>query len=250
MNAIMDSMKEIRASEELKAGTLQYLSGQRKVHSIPVTRHVLRYALIAVCLLMALGMGGYSVYRKPVSYISIDINPSIELGINRFERVVSADAYNEDGQNILKGVTLKHVPYGKAIDRLLSDETYSGYLTADSVLVFTVVSDRPDTVIKEINESGTGHAYNAQIYTSDEFCMEEAHQYDMSFGKYRAYQELSLYDENVTVEDCHGMTIGEIQDRIEGCKHHRWSEDNVQQIPENNWGGHHGGRRGHHGRYR
>lgn len=248
MNAIMESMKEIHASEKMKADTLRYLNGKRREHSIPKTRHVLQYAFIAVCLLLALGTGGYSVYRRPVSYISIDINPSIELGINRFERVVSADAYNEDGQYILKDVALKNIPYAKAIDRLLSDEAYSHYLTEGSVLVFTVVAEQPDAVIKEISESGTGHAYNAQIYTSDEFCMEEAHQYNMSFGKYRAYQELSQYDENVTVEDCHGMTIGEIQDRIEGCRHHRRVQGEENPLPEYDWGGHHGRHRNHHGK--
>ena len=58
---------------------------------------------------------------------------------------------------------------------------------------------------------------------------------EMSFGKYRAYLELAEYDRSVTVEDCHGMSMGEIQDRIEGCRQHEETEHS------GNHGGHHGG---------
>lgn len=247
MNVIRENMKEIKASEELKADTLRYLNEQRRAYSIPAVHHFGRYALIMACLLLALGVGGYSAYRRPVSYISIDVNPSIELGINRFKRVVSADAYNKDGEDILKDVVWKNIPYEEAVERLLSSERHSGFLTENSVLVVTVISDDPDTMIEGINAAGTGRKYHAQIYVSDPECLKEAHWHDMSFGKYRAYQELSQYDEEITVEACHEMTIGEIQDRIEGCKHHQQAEDLEIQSPEKNWNGHHGGHRRHHG---
>lgn len=57
--------------------------------------------------------------------------------------------------------------------------------------------------------------------------------HEMSFGKYRAYLELSEYDQNVTVEDCHGMTMGEIQNRINRCR-------------QNHAGGNKNGHKGHH----
>lgn len=247
MNVIRNSMKEIKASEELKADTLRYLKEQRNVRSIPAVHHFARYVFVAACLLLALGLGGYSVYRRPVSYISIDVNPSIELGINRFERVVSVNAYNEDGQDVLKSASLKNIPYEEAIKKLLSDEFYSGFLTKDSVLVFTVISDSPDTMIEEINEGGAGLMYRAKMYISDMDCLEEAHQHDMSFGKYRAYQELAQYDETVTVEDCHGMSIGEIQNRIDGCRHYEQTEDTEPQSTEESGYRHHGGHKKHHG---
>ena len=42
--------------------------------------------------------GGTWLYFTPTMEISVDINPSIELGVNRFDRVISVDGYNEDGQ--------------------------------------------------------------------------------------------------------------------------------------------------------
>lgn len=219
MNRIQESMNKIQASEELKKNTLQYLEKQQKEQS-PRRGFRIRFVLAACCILaFLLGIGGYSVYIKPVSYISIDVNPSIELGINRFEKVVSVVAYNQDGQDILQYLSLKNISYIQAIDKLLQEESYDKFLTEDSLLIFTVISDRSDTIIEKINTNQDLWLYDALTYTSDKTCMEEAHQHEMSFGKYRVYIELSQYDESITVEDCHGMTIGEMQDRIETCRH-------------------------------
>lgn len=253
MKRIRESMKEIQASKELKENTMNYLKQQqRRIR----TGRILRYALAAACLCLMLTAGGYTVYKRPVSYISIDVNPSIEFGVNSFGRVVEVDAYNQDGENILKQTALKHVPYLKAIRRLLMDGSYSGYLTEDSRVFITVISDSRETILEEIRADGLAGKYGAKTYTSDLSCREEAHRQAMSFGKYRACLELSMYDESITVEDCHGMSMGEIEDRIETCKGHgngngngdegagrrkRNRRRNCQKDDEDeSYGGHHG----------
>lgn len=224
MNKIRKSMEGIRASEELKQETLRRLLERQAESERKRPRRIPRYAPVLVCLCFFLIMGGYTVYGRPVSYISIDVNPSIELGTNRFGKVVSAVAYNEDGQSVLEHISLKNISYMQAIDRLLTDEAYNGFLTEDSMLVFTVISDRPDAIIEKINENETWKSYGAVTYVSDRSCMKEAHQHEMSFGKYRAYQELAGYDETITVEECHGMTMREIRSRIDVCRGHEESE--------------------------
>ena len=232
MNAIQESMEKIQASEELKQTTLQYLD----LYSAS------RYVLAAACLLVILGIGGYSVYNVPVSYISIDVNPSIELGVNRFGKVVWAKAYNGDGQDILEHISLKNISYVQAIDRLLNDKSYSRFLAGGSQLVFTVISESPDTMVKQIEADEYLRMYGAKTYTSDKACMKEAHQHEMSFGKYRAYLELSQYDRGITVEDCHSMTMGEIQNRIEDCMQHGEGQygGNSSGEKERTHGHHHG----------
>ena len=78
-NKIKQSLSKIQATEELKENTLQYLLKQQQKKSSFKQRPVLKYALAAICMFLLLGVGGYSVYRQPVSYISIDVNPSVEL---------------------------------------------------------------------------------------------------------------------------------------------------------------------------
>ncbi len=240
MNAVRESMERIQAPEELKQSTLRYLEEQRKQKGDFHAHPVWRYVLAAACLFFLLSAGGYSVYFRPVSYISIDVNPSIELGVNRFGKVVLEKAYNKDGQDILEHVSLKNISYVQAINKLLNDENYSRFLDGDPQLVFTVISDSPDTMMEKINAAGYLQAYGAKTYTSDRLCMEEAHQHEMSFGKYRAYLELSQWDQGITVEDCHSMTIGEIQNRIESCKGH--GVEGGSKGTGKNHGHHHGDR--------
>lgn len=220
-NGIRKSMEGIRASEELKRNTLKYVEEQREKRSGRKRYPVRQLALAAVaCLLIVLTVRGYSIYETPVSYISIDVNPSVELGINRFGRVVTAEGYNEDGREVLGQLSLKNLPYLQAVERLLEKEMRGGFLGAGSQLFFTVISEKPEIMLAQLGEGEPWKAYEALIYTSDEICREAAHQHEMSFGKYRACLELSEWDENITVEDCHGMTMAEIQDRIDGCKEH------------------------------
>ena len=69
--------------------TKEYLS--KKIYSRsaaprPVFR---RAAALAAGLVLLFFIGGSWVFMTPTAYISIDINPSLELGINRFDRIVS-----------------------------------------------------------------------------------------------------------------------------------------------------------------
>lgn len=252
MNRIRESMEGVKASRELKAGTLRYLEQQRTRRSRPVWRRGTFYALAAaMCVLFLLGNGWRILYGTPISFISMDVNPSIELGINRYGRVVAAEAYNEDGLGVLQRLSLKNKPYVQAVRSLLEDELYRKYLRGDATLVFTIISDSSEDIREQLDSIDIGKSYNIQTYSSDSHCMEEAHLHDMSFGKYRAYLELAEYDQSVTVEDCHGMSIGEIQDRIEGCRQHEETERSTNCGGGNesgdygNHGGHHGG---HHNR--
>mgnify|MGYP006964182038 CR=1 FL=1 len=56
-----------------------------------------RVLSVAACLLL-LFLGGRQFYFIPTVKISIDINPSMELGVNRFDRIVSVEGYNDDGK--------------------------------------------------------------------------------------------------------------------------------------------------------
>lgn len=228
MNEFKKSMMGIQASEQLKKDTLFYVNEQRerRLHAKPYRG--LRTAAAMVCVVFLFLVGGYTIYNHPVSYISIDVNPSVELGINCFGKVVAMQAYNGDGQNILDQSSLKYTSYMKAIAELLELEASQGFLAEKSVLVFTVVADDSDRVIKEICSNPSWQAYDVLTYTSDETCMEEAHRQEMSFGKYRAYLELARYNSSITVEDCHGMTMGEIQGQIDSCKDHEQIEGEEQ----------------------
>ncbi len=77
----------------------------------------LRPALAAaVVLVLLLGVASpFAVGRilasgSPVAFVTLDINPSLEFGVNRWSRVVTAATLNEDGEAVLSGLDWRGRP--------------------------------------------------------------------------------------------------------------------------------------------
>lgn len=98
---------------------------------------VLRPALALACVLLVLLLPGGLAYQHywalgpVVAYVSVDINPSLELGIDARERVCVARALNADGERLLAGLPYRR----RTLDRVLTDLTLraieQGYLSGD-----------------------------------------------------------------------------------------------------------------------
>lgn len=218
-NKIRNAFEPIKASDKMKNSTIRYLQQARTTQSPNLAAHTWQRSFAAVCamLIIVLGIGGLYTVRTPVSYVSIDVNPSIELALNRYERVVSAKAYNEDGTVVLSGLKVNGMRYTQAIDAIVESDAMQPYLTEDSALTFTVASgntDRETEIVTGIENSHGCSSHGGVSYTADVSSLSEAHGCGMSFGKYAAYLTLSQYDNTITAEDCHDMTMGEIHRQI------------------------------------
>lgn len=223
MNPLQRALNQVAATEEMKRRAGERLSLERQRRQ---SRGKRLRRLAAACALLALagaGMAGWKVYQTPVSFISIDVNPSLELGVNRMDRVVQTTAYNADGAEIAGRLALENQTYQQAIDCLLADPVFRSYLSEEAGVFFTVVSEKQAQMEREIAGLESYQSCRGQLYASDLHCLGEAHENGLSVGKYRAYLELSQYDQTVTVEDCHDLTMDQIQRQIQ--YHHSHQED-------------------------
>ena len=73
---LLEGRNRGRASEKISSIT-SYLS-----------KNAVRIA--AAALILVVGVGSVTVYATPCSTVTMDINPSLEYKVNRFERVTSA----------------------------------------------------------------------------------------------------------------------------------------------------------------
>ncbi len=217
-NRIQDAFDHIRADASLKESTKQFLYDRRTGNRYPRRRPAMRYAVSMICavLILAAGAAGYSWVRMPVSYVSIDVNPSIELGLNRFDRVVSAKAYNAEGEAILDELSLKWKRYTDALHAVIECEGMRAYLADGEEPVLAVAADQ--TRGQELEQGVrrcSGHMrHHCQNVSVDLDMASQAHHSDLSVGKYYAYLQLSQYDSSVTVDDCREMSMAEINARI------------------------------------
>jgi len=60
-------------------------------------------ASLALVLLSFVGIGSHS-YVEPYSYVSLDINPSIEYALNRYDKVISVAGINTEGQQVVSSI--------------------------------------------------------------------------------------------------------------------------------------------------
>lgn len=232
---LQDALEPIHATEEMKQKTISFL--HRELTRRQRKRHrALHYAMSCCAVLfLGCGFGGYYSYITPVSYISIDVNPSVELGLNRMDRVVTVTPYNDDGAQLVQSLSLKHKPYTEAVELLLADETLKSYLNEDALLSFTVVSRKKDAILTGIQQCRGYSQSGAQCHSADTDFMEAAHGCGLSFGKYQAFLELAKYDETITPEECKNLSMGQIRDCIDSYT------EGTDSTESHGSGGGHGG---------
>lgn len=187
-----------------------------------------KWAVSAACLMLLIGsgFGGYKLYYTEAATISIDINPSIELDINRWGRVVDEVPYGTDGENVLREVSLKHLEYGEAMERLLGSDAMQSYLQNNAVVSVTLenrngdgqllenLQDYVDTALEQCHGKVT-----AEYASVDGQMCGEAHSHGMSVGKYYAIQELLDADPRATLEEFKDKSMKEIKGHTEHCEH-------------------------------
>lgn len=206
---------EIHADEQLKAHTRAILAAKRaQKQRISRPRRLVAAMACFVCLL--LGLGGYQAYFTPTSAISLDVNPSLELGINRFDKVISVQGLNDDGQALSEQLHVRFLNYMDALNQILADSSMQAYLSDDAVLSIVVVGDdtpQRSQILADVQTCTAGHN-NVHCSAGNAEEVAAAHEVGLSFGKYQAFLELQALDPSVTPEDVQQMTMREIRDRI------------------------------------
>ncbi|MCR4685669.1 MAG: anti-sigma factor domain-containing protein [Lachnospiraceae bacterium] len=174
-----------------------YAIGQEiniKAHDGKITSGVLRFAPLAASMAAAavLIIGGISMYFRPYGTVSLDINPSIEYTINRFDRVLSVSGVNDDGGDILSELNtdaLINRNIEDAVDATIEQIAADGYLVEDDdnymvVSANTKVEDHTDQLLQKLDVTVKGHQnIEAMTFKVTDDELQEAHREGISAGK-------------------------------------------------------------------
>ena len=259
---LKEAFDNVRADDEIVRRTREYLA--RKTYGYKKrTASAYRIAAVLACfMILMFGGGGYYLFFIPVSSISVDVNPSIELGINRFDRVVTVDTYNEGGQNIMSALNVRFLNYRDAMDMILNQESEEAYLTDDTCIAITVSGaaegkQREMLACLHTCASSYGNVHCSSGSHGDALA---AHEAGMTLGRYQAFLELQALDPSVTQQDIEGPTISQIWDRIAELSGNTGDAMQNEEAAQNEdaaqngergscqRGGHHGGHGHGHGR--
>lgn len=201
-------------------------------------------AALAACLaLVALSIGGVAWAWQPYAYVAIDVNPSIELGINRFDRVASTRAYNDDGERVLAAADVQGDTYEQAMTSI--EQALQDYLDDTSAIEVTIICDDrhaasqlEDVGTRRLDTSGTGQVHCSHASEEEHHAATSA---GIGVGKYRVWQELVDAGVDISADEASGMTMRELLDlaEAEGVDASQASADAADS-------GHHSAE-GHHG---
>ncbi len=172
----------------------------------------------------------YFIYNQnlqtELQYITIDINPSIQLGIDKQAKIVEILALNDEGDILLSDLTLENETLEEGIAKLVSTAVETGYIdefSAENDILITSYSD--DVEEKERNEKRVREKMQsfleekniyARIMASDVTAeiKELADEYDINYGKMLLIERALRLNAELSREELVNSSIREIQLKI------------------------------------
>lgn len=260
MNSFSEYMDKIKAEKELKTKTEAFVrtallnaecrekiagSGSEfRKEKFAFNKFLVAVSVIAACLVLALGGNAY--YHMPVNYVCLDINPSVELGINAFGRVVSTQAYNEDGIQLFGDKNYSNWSVEDAISTLVQDAAKQGFIAEDGSTVIAVTAEAGNekvaSELQSSGEAGANSALNTDGISAIVYCdctdlqlRKQAKEAGISPGKLRLILILQTFDPNITVEDYKNAKMTDIiakADELISQSDNAWKIGNDAEILE------------------
>lgn len=188
-------------------------------------KHTVRNWAIGAAAALVLAVGAYTGYQYQFAVdtaVSIDVNPSIQLEVNRSEKVLSANALNEDAEVLLEGMELKGTNLKTAVNAVIGSMVQNGYLTDDtnSILLTVDNSDpaKQQALQKELTEginaslkelSVSGSVFS-QSLTATEELEAIAAKYGISQGKAYWIQKLCKADSTLSPDVLAALSINDL----------------------------------------
>ena len=203
-----------------------------KAEKVRFPGHTVRNIAAAAAFAVIVSGTGLYAYQNVAacSYISLDINPSMELVLNRKNRVIDVSACDEDADTVvglLKERNIKNMELEEALKTTCEVFTEEGYMTDEgtSYLLFNISTD--DDARKEtLSSQVTGlfeNRENVEVVATESTLDERREARDLGISTGR-FKEICLMEQNSDMADTNitSQTIGKyhnmtIQDCMEAA---------------------------------
>ena len=189
-------------------------------------RWIGKLAPLAACLCLFVGAGfgvaAYRVNHTVDATVSLDVNPSIEIQVNRKERVLDVVPLNEDGEVIIGTMDFSGSDLNVTVNALIGSMLQNGYLNdrANSILISVDGSNRTrgaalqgrlsEEVNKLLQTDGFNGAVLSQTVAQSEELETLAAEYNITRGRAQLIQEVLRERPLHTFEELAPLSINEL----------------------------------------
>lgn len=238
LEKIKEDCKLVKQVEPIKTELLE--TKEKKTPSF--YRRLVLGGVMACVLALGIAIGNISpekiVHAKETT-IYLDVNPSIEIQIDKNQRIIECIPNNDEAVKILTNISLKGVEIDTALYAIVGSMYVNGYLNTDTNSILVSVDSLKDNesillddISKQIDQVFQDNEYMecsiiAQKVNSDEL-KEKADDLDISVGKMHLVEKLiyssDLYSSN-NLEELAKMSIHELNVIYQSLNEENKSED-------------------------
>lgn len=203
---IVEGARDIQNSKPKREG---------RVFSIPK----FAAAVAAIVILIAVVLGGFGFQNEKYMNLYIDVNPSIELSLNRFGIVNGVTYINPDAELCFKSVNLKGKTSKKAIEKIIDILASKGFLDNDAEMYLSGYSSKKANITKKL-EKLQNHSENYKknknfkvIVGKNNFSENDknmAQNYGLSPMKYAIIAKIIALDNSYTVDDLKNKSMKQL----------------------------------------
>ncbi len=203
-NVLDDVLAKCESENLFKKKEIKMKEKQKNKFLIPKLAGAL--VVIVVCI------GGLLLFRNQNrmydSEIYFDVNPSIELKIDKDREVISAVALNDDGMKVLDNMNLKDADLTVAVNAIIGSMLKNGYLTVTENSILVSVKNKDASKAKALEEeisndisailnaSSINASILSQAYDDDANAQNLATENNISEGKARLIS--NIISSNIT----------------------------------------------------
>ncbi len=175
-------------------------------------RYLKQAALAASLLIMVLAFGFYNMFigAEAAAYISLDINPSIELEIDDDLKVTGINLLNPDAVKLMAKISLKGSSLSTAVELMMSRALQEGYLKpGEKNLILSTITPNGnskgnidlDSLAAYLEKPVANEAVDIEIViaSTDKALRDEAAKQGLSTGKLLVYKDALQSGEKLTI---------------------------------------------------
>lgn len=184
----------------------------------------LRYFMVAASFLICVLAGQFYLGQVPpaAAYLTIDINPSIELAVAADRKIVSTRGLNSDGDRILAEVKVKGRDLRNAVELIVAQAIVDQYLkqNEDNVILatLTVGSDAGplldlESIFEAIQNPVDSGGVEAEVVIEPVApeMRQEAEKSGISTGRYLLLQKSGKKGVPVSVSEISAISLGKLE---------------------------------------
>lgn len=164
------NIKMIKSISAIDIGSIVFLNDTTRSFDFSIKKLVSVTA--SILIIVGIGIGVYA-WENPIQYINIDINPSVELSINCFQRIISINSFNEEGWQLVKSVSIKAQSYESGINKIISSAKDLGYIKGKGDVLISISSEdmrlnerTQATILEKIIESVEVMTFDTEEYNN------------------------------------------------------------------------------------